>query len=254
GEVDLQRSLQPPAGSEVGDIARVADADFLQGVAVNGQIGLRPRELSAKLVSFAVAPGLRDFLCGRWAALETQAPRRRLHRVILLGGQLNVNCPDLRQAEGPRSVLACGRVGGRDAGRKADDDAGQDREAAGNRDRPCENLSCHRAVSLSHLGYRNGPFASGAIDAGGGGQRTSGPAINSRHRPRRPSRAAGGQPLIGPAGSGKADTAQATSRAPRRPRPAPDRVAPHGSGRLPHPLAPPIQRVAGKRWYPPRIL
>src|SRR5207253_7278350 len=54
-EVDLQRAFQALRRCEVRDLPRVADADLLVRLAFRRELGLRPRELRAKEVPFAVA-------------------------------------------------------------------------------------------------------------------------------------------------------------------------------------------------------
>ena len=49
-ERDLQRPLQAARGDEVGDVAGVANADLLQGLAVRGEVCLGPREVGAEEV------------------------------------------------------------------------------------------------------------------------------------------------------------------------------------------------------------
>ena len=57
--VDLQGPFQPLGRGEVGDVARVADADLLVGLAFRREVALRPGELGAEEVALAVAFVLR---------------------------------------------------------------------------------------------------------------------------------------------------------------------------------------------------
>src|SRR5262249_56030077 len=149
-ERDLQGTFEGLRGGEVGDVASVTHADLLVGLAVGRQVALRPGELRAEEVSLTVAfvPG---GLGSRRSAGEIESAGSRLHRLILLGGDFEVESPHPVSEDvlgGP--LLA---VRGLGLFPEINNSAAQQENPANSRSRSGAQSSRHRNTSLplAHL-------------------------------------------------------------------------------------------------------
>ena len=97
-EIDCQRAFQAARGDEIGDVAGIADADFLQHFVVRAEGPIDPGEHGAELIRLAVAfVGVLLCLGRRWA--ESARTGRGLHRFEFIGGDLQVDGPHFGRTE-----------------------------------------------------------------------------------------------------------------------------------------------------------
>src|SRR5205085_842691 len=97
-DFDGERSLEVAGGGKVGGVPGVADADLLERGAIGAEVGLRPGEVETEEVAFAgsaVALRILGRLCG---AAEAALAAAGLHRLVFLGGDVEVNRPHLCEA------------------------------------------------------------------------------------------------------------------------------------------------------------
>ncbi len=83
-ERDLHGALQAARGDKVGDVAGIAYADLLEGLAIRGKVAFHPRKVSAEkvLLAFAFFVILLRLFFGRRAAWEAESAGRWLHGVV----------------------------------------------------------------------------------------------------------------------------------------------------------------------------
>ena len=102
-KIDLEVALQSPGRHQVAGVALVAKAEVLVGLAVLGELAVRPGEFHAEAIALVNVGGLRRRLLG---ALRVAKPARKahaaadgLHLLPLLGRDFQVKVVDLGQAE-----------------------------------------------------------------------------------------------------------------------------------------------------------
>lgn len=99
-EVNLEGPLQPGRRCHVRGIPRVADRNVLVGCSLHSERAVRPGKLHTEQIAFSL-PRLARLRHLGWRRRSGERHGRRLHRLILVARNRDVDYPDLVQAKAP---------------------------------------------------------------------------------------------------------------------------------------------------------